>query len=158
MNGTFQFSLRQILLVITLVAACLGTSKWCYVKYADRIRPLTRDWELQLYVGNRVSLEGRFQYVGGSSPFQIVWFGERKTPIAVKCAYADGSPLPGILDGAPVVVTGRLTTPPSGAEFPVPVMCRDWRSGYLVYDGRRTPAIQSTPYSIAAEEVRQIAE
>jgi hypothetical protein len=158
MNGNPQFSLKQLFLAIALLAAGLGTGKWCYIRYVDRIRPVTRDWELQLYVGNRVSLKGRFQYVGGSSPFQIVWFGEWPTPIAVQCDCADGSALPEIEDGAPVAVTGRLATPPGGAEFPVPVTRRDWHNGYLVYDGRRTPTSQSTPYFITEEEVRQISE
>ena len=158
MNGKFQFSLKQSFLVITLLAACLGVGKWCYLEYVNRIHPVTRNWELQSCLGKRVSLCGRFQYLGNSSAFQVVWFGEGQTPIAIAGIRADGSPLPKIPDGAPIVVEGRLTNPPNSATFPIPIMRRDWRSGYLVYDGRNVETTGSTCYFITAEEIRQTSD
>jgi hypothetical protein len=154
MNGEYQFSLRHIFIVTTLLAVCLGTGKWCYLMYDDRIRPVTRNSELQHSIGKRVSLCGRYQHIGGNSSFQVMWFGEPQYPIAITNICADGSLLPEIPDGAPIAVTGRLTVDlQNGATFPLPVMRRDWHSGLLIYDGRNIQGSSSTPYRIMAEEV-----
>jgi hypothetical protein len=159
MNGQFQFSLRRLFFVITLLAVFLGAGKWCYIKYVDRIRPVTNESQLQLCIGKRVSFCGRYQHLGGNSSFQIVWLEKRRFPIAVAGTCADGSPLPQIPDGALIAVTGRLTDLPANATFPLPIERRGWVDKHLVY--HKASGAQEfgyCPVCITAEEVRQVSE
>jgi hypothetical protein len=112
-----QFSLSQLLLAATLLAVCLGTGRWCYINYFDRVVPVTTEGglddcnRLDSYLGKRLSFRGRYQYVGSGSAYQVVWFG--KQPVAVEGICANGSPLSPILDGASISVTGRLAYAPT---------------------------------------------
>ena len=63
---------------------------WYYIEYVNRIHAVSKDWKLQFGVGERVSLSGRYQYVGDTSSFQVVWFGEGQTLVAIVNTRADG--------------------------------------------------------------------
>lgn len=155
MNMKFQFSLRQLLLATTLLAVCLGTGKWCYFKYFDRIFPLGNEDYLYYsdgpfcYIGKRVSFCGRYQYIGSDSSYQVVWFGNH--PIAVVGIWANRLPLSPIPDGASISVTGRLTYVPTNMSQVVPIKRRTWWDEYGVY--HQTCAQQIIVHCINVEEV-----
>lgn len=127
---TFQFSLRQVLLAATLLAVCLGTGKWYYIKYIDRTVPITTEGDLDRcngldsYLGKRVSLCGRYQCIPGASPYQVVWFGNQ--PIALLGVCANGSPLSPTHDGALITVTGRLARAPADVTPLATIERRTW--------------------------------
>ena len=154
MNAKFQFSLRQLLLAATLLAVCLGTGKWCYIKYFDRVFPLGTERDLYYcngphsYLGKRVSFCGRYQYIGSDSSYQVVWFGN--LPIAVVGICSNRSSLSPIPDGASISVTGRLNFAPTSMS---PIVTIERRTWYDEYSGWHKVWVQKIiVYCINVEE------
>jgi hypothetical protein len=116
-----RFSLRHLFLVTTLLAVCLGVGEWCYIKYDDRIRPVTTEVDLQFCTGKRVSLCGRYQRVGRGAALRVIWFGKLQMPIVLVGECTKGSALSQIPDGASIAVTGRLVDAPVDCEVPMPI-------------------------------------
>jgi hypothetical protein len=155
----YQFSLKQLFIVMTLFAMFLGIGKWCIIKYDDRICEVTSLVDLQIYEGKRVSMCGRYQYLGTGSSFQLVWIAGRRfdmsdvVPIAISNVTTDGSPLPKISDDTMIVVTGRLTNMPNSSAFSYPIPQDVFLRKYKIYNiapGEMT----AVWFQITAEEVR----
>jgi hypothetical protein len=153
MNGYYQFSLRHLFPATTLLAICLGVGKWCYIKCDDRIRPVTTEADLQFCMGKRVSLFGRYQHIGSGSALRVIWFGKHQTPIALVGECTNGSALSQIPDGASITVTGRLTHPPTGITFPVPIERGGRRDDISIYHETDVQPVDVCCYSIDAEEM-----
>ena len=153
-SARFQFTLRQLLLAVTLLAACLGAARWCYLAYLDPVLPvaperdLVRRDGLDCYLGKRISFCGRYQRIGGGCPYEVVWFGNE--PIAVtgiRAVRSLPSPVP---DGVWIAVTGRLARPPNNAAPALTIRRRSWRDEYWVWHD--TYEQQLVVYFVAIEE------
>jgi len=154
MGKRLQFSLRQMFLAITLVATCLGVVKWCHVKYFDRVfavptdRGLDRPGLLYLYLGKRVSVCGRYQYIGANSAYQVLWFGEQAIAI-VGISPEDPLASPS-RNGSSLRVIGRLTRSSTRMSPVVPLPRRDWPEELRYHPGAKV--VQSIAYSISVED------
>jgi hypothetical protein len=74
MKRPLQFSLRQLLIVVTVFSVLLGLGRWYYLHYVYAI-PLTAEDDLADYVGKRVRITGRYSYCSDGFPKHIVHFG-----------------------------------------------------------------------------------
>ena len=97
---SLQFSLRQLLLGVTLLAVIFAAGRWLYLKYVYAI-PLALGENLADYVGRNVAFNGRFEDFGKGSPSEFVYFGNE--PVGF---YWDGGIPPH--DGQTIYVTGAL--------------------------------------------------
>jgi hypothetical protein len=142
-----QFSLRQMFLGTTLVAACLGTAKWCCIRYVDPIVPVTLEGgldrctgvRLDSYLGKRVSLSGRLQSAENPASCQVVWLGSQ--PLAIVGAGAKNLSLLPIVDGAMVTVTGRLDRLPPNVTLLVTIERPTWQHERPVPYGTRVQRV-----------------
>lgn len=78
----------------------------------DRVHCARTDLDLQLGLGKRVVVCGKYECLGPNSPFDLLRFGRNNVPIALPRRYANGFPLPKIPDGAQISIRGRLVDPP----------------------------------------------
>ncbi len=95
----FQFTLRQLLILVTLVACVLGVGRWWYCRPIQ----LTANDKLADYDGKRVALTG---IVGGAGcdPECGDWIDVKVGDVDRRCFLAGGRLPPEI--GQNVVVTG----------------------------------------------------
>ena len=112
----YRFSLRQLLLVISVLCVCVAAGRWCYVNCFDRVHSLAPDDPfgranlLDFHVGNRVALRGRYEHIGADSQFtgsdslrNVLWFGGQ--PIAI---VGVSTHVLRTLDDTSILVKGRL--------------------------------------------------
>jgi hypothetical protein len=155
--SNFQFSLKQLFVVTTLAAACMGVGRWCYVRHNDRVLPVANESHLFLNIGKRVSLHGIYENLGTNSAFQIVWLGKKRVPIALVDNFANGSRLSQIPNGATIAVTGRLACPPTEKSFHVPNGRASFYSISFLYPESYEGEIISS-YCINIEDVSVVPE
>lgn len=147
-----QFSLRRLFLATALAAAGLGIIRWYCVTYCDQLCPvpdkasLARLDPLAQYAGRRVSLRGKYQYIGSNSDYQVLWFAGQ--PIAIFDERETGGFWSRAADGAVIAVTGRLTRVQTPGAYLAPVAQRVWQDeGAVCFESTEQPII----YSISVE-------
>jgi hypothetical protein len=101
----FQFTLRQLLITVTILACVLACGRWLYVRYLHLV-PLTGNDYLGDYVGRRVSISGKVIEKNGKP-------GESVEPSYFVCfqgaavyMFLTNNKTP--KDGQEIVVTGYL--------------------------------------------------
>jgi len=122
----FQFSLRQLLIAVTLFACVLSGARWYYARYYLPVR-LTPEDKLADYDGRIVSLAGRYEkekVLLGYSYTNYIHFGTER--ICVNFEAPHHVPEDGHFhipeDGQQILVTGKLWVhpPQPGERWPLP--------------------------------------
>ena len=101
-NDRFQFSLRQLLIGIAVLAALLSAGRWFYLNYVYA-HPITAEDDLEEYVGRVVTFRCTVHEGHAHKELSVVTLGDKR----IACDEGEVHIRP--KNGQTITVEGRLT-------------------------------------------------